>query len=163
VANLVLRILVVLNWLSGAAILTLLIAMPISAWIRSALDLPEGPGARPIIIGLHAVAVIGLLAIALNYIILKRLVAIVETVREGDPVVAANAIRLQAIAWSLITLQVLSLAVAAIGRAISTSEHPFHFDAGFSINGWLAVLLTFVLASVFANGARMRDDLAGTV
>ena len=28
---------------------------------------------------------------------------------------------------------------------------------------WLAVLLTFVLARVFAEGARMRDDLQGTV
>jgi hypothetical protein len=28
---------------------------------------------------------------------------------------------------------------------------------------WLAVLLTFLLACVFAHGALMRDDLAGTV
>jgi hypothetical protein len=36
-------------------------------------------------------------------------------------------------------------------------------DAGFSINGWLAVLLTFLLARVFAEGALMRADLDGTV
>jgi hypothetical protein len=33
----------------------------------------------------------------------------------------------------------------------------------FSINGWLAVLLTFLLARVFAEGALMREDLEGTV
>jgi hypothetical protein len=31
------------------------------------------------------------------------------------------------------------------------------------INGWLAVLLTFLLARVFAEGTRMREDLEGTV
>ena len=37
------------------------------------------------------------------------------------------------------------------------------FDAGFSVTGWLAVLLTFLLARVFAEGTLMRDDLEGTV
>jgi hypothetical protein len=32
-----------------------------------------------------------------------------------------------------------------------------------STSGWLAVILLFVLARVFAEGATMRDDLAGTV
>ena len=43
------------------------------------------------------------------------------------------------------------------------SAHPVHLDAGFSINGWLAVLLIFLLARVFAEGTRMREDLKGTV
>jgi len=34
---------------------------------------------------------------------------------------------------------------------------------GFSFAPWLAVLLLFVLARVFAEGARMRADLEGTV
>ena len=115
------------------------------------------------IMGMRAIAALGLVAIALNYPILKRLVAIVETVRAGDPFVAANAYRLQAIAWAVLGLQLLSLAIAAIAKVISTAEHPFQLDAGFSINGWLAVLLTFVLARVFAEGTLMREDLEGTV
>jgi hypothetical protein len=95
--------------------------------------------------------------------VLKRLLAIVETVGAGDPFVAANAYRLQAIAWTSIGLQLLSLAIAAIGKAISTPEHQFHLDAGFSVNGWLAVILMFVLARVFAEGTLMREDLEGTV
>ena len=55
------------------------------------------------------------------------------------------------------------LVIGAIAKAVSTPEHPLHLDAGFSINGWLAVLLTFLLARVFAEGTRMRDDLDGTV
>ena len=113
--------------------------------------------------GLRAIAVLGLVTIPLNYLVLKRLLAIVETVRAGDPFVAANASRLQAIAWVLLALNLLSIVIGAIGKAISTPAHPVDLDAGFSINGWLAVLLTFLLARVFAEGAHMREDLEGTV
>ena len=80
-----------------------------------------------------------------------------------NAIVAANANRLQAIAWALLTLQLLSIVIGAIGKAVSTPAHPVHLDAGFSIGGWLAVLLTFLLARVFAEGTLMRDDLEGTV
>jgi hypothetical protein len=158
-----LRVLIVVNWLVGAAILTLLVAMPTSQWIRTALGVPPSPEADRLIIGLHAIAIVGLAAIPVNHAVLTRLLALVETVRAGDPFVAANASRLQAIAWALLALQVLSLVVGAIARAASTPAHPLHVEAGFSINGWLAVLLTFLLARVFAEGTLMRDDLEGTV
>ena len=121
------------------------------------------PDADRLVMGLRAVAVLGLVTIPLNYVVLKRLLAIVKTVRAGDPFVAANASRLQTIAWVLLTLQILSIIIGAIGKAVSSPAHPVHLDAGFSINGWLAVLLTFVLARVFAEGAHMREDLEGTV
>jgi hypothetical protein len=129
----------------------------------SAFKLSPSPEAARLVSGLRAIAVLGLVAIPLNHSILKRLLAIVETVRAGDPFVAANADRLQAIAWVLLTLQLLSLVIAAIGKAVSIPGRPLDLDAGFSINGWLAVLLTFLLARVFAEGARMREDLDGTV
>lgn len=163
IAHVVLRILVVLNWLFGAAIFVLLVFMPTRQWIMSSVGLTPGPEAERVILGLRAIAVIGLAAIPLNHLILKRLLAMVETVRAGDPFVAANAARLQAIAWTLLTLQLLSMVVGTIAKAISTPAHPIHMNAGFSINGWLAVLLTFLLARVFAQGTRMREDLEGTV
>ena len=163
IAYVVLRLLIVLNWLLGAAILTLLFVMPHEQWIMRSFGLSPGAEAQRLIWGLRAVAALGLVSIPINYAILKRLVAMVETVRAGDPFVAANAYRLHAIAWALLALQLLSLAIGGIGEAISTRDHPVDLDAGFSINGWLAVLLTFVLARVFALGAVMREDLEGTV
>ncbi len=163
IAYVVLRILIVLNWLVGAAILALLLVLPNEQWIISAFEISPGPEAERLVMGLRAVAVIGLATIPLNYVILKRLIAMVETVRAGDPFVAANALRLRAIAWALLALQLISLVIGAIGEAISTPEHPLDLDAGFSINGWLAVILTFVLARVFAEGTLMREDLEGTV
>ena len=91
------------------------------------------------------------------------LLAIIDTVRAGDPFVAVNAQRLQAIAWAMLALQGLGVMMGAIAKAISTPAHPIDIDAGFSTGGWLAVLLTFVLARVFAHGTAMRDDLQGTV
>lgn len=163
IAYVVLRILVVLNWLSGAAIVALLVVMPNRQWIMTAFGLSPSPEADRLIMGMRAIAAVGLVAIPLNYVVLKRLLAIVETVRAGDPFVAANALRLQAIAWTLIALQLLSLVIGAIAKAVSTPAHPLHLRAGFSISGWLAVLLTFLLARVFAEGTLMREDLEGTV
>ncbi|HEX8262257.1 MAG TPA: DUF2975 domain-containing protein [Allosphingosinicella sp.] len=159
----VLRLLVLVNWLYGLAILALLLVMPNERWIMSAFELTPSPEADRLIMGLRVVALLGLVTIPLNYVVLKRLLGMVGTVRMGDPFVAANAERLQAIAWALLGLQLLSLVIGGIGKALSTPAHPVDLDAGFSINGWLAVLLTFVLARVFAQGALMREDLEGTV
>ena len=163
IAYVVLRILVVVNWLMAAAILALLLVSPNEHWIMSAFKLSPSPEAERLILGLRAIAALGLIGVPVNYVILKRLLAIVETVRNGDPFVAVNASRLQAVAWALLALQLLSMVIGAIGKMVSTPAHPLKLDAGFSVNGWLAVLLTFLLARVFAEGTRMREDLEGTV
>ena len=96
---------------------------------------------------------------AIVHTVLKRLLAIVDTVRVGDPFILENARRLNAIAWRVLALEGLRLIVAAIAAAV---WEPGKVDA-FSFAPWLAVLLFFVLAGVFAQGARMREDLEGTV
>src|SRR4029453_2663445 len=116
---------------------------------------------NPMVTGLRAIAGLGLVAIPLNHAVLGRLLAIVETVRTGDPFVATNADRLQSMPWALLVLQLISIVLGGIGNAIATRAYPLHLDAGFSASGWLAVILTFVLARVFAEGALMRKDLEG--
>ena len=162
-AHAVLRILIVLNWLVGLAILVLLTISPNEQWIMSAFKLSPSPEAERLVMGLRAIAVLGLAAIPLNHAVFKRLRAMVETVRAGAPFVAANALRLQSIAWTLLVLQLLGRVIGAIAEGVSTPAHPVNIDAGFSVNGCLLVLLTFVLARVFADGARMREDLQRTV
>jgi len=110
-------------------------------------------------VGLRAIVVVGLLGAAIVHTILRRLLAIVDTVRVGDPFILENAERLNTIAWSVAALEGLRLVVAAIAAVV---WEPGKIDA-FSIAPWLAVLLLFVLAGVFAHGARMRADLEGTV
>lgn len=164
IAYVTLRILIIANWLYGAAILGLLTFTFINEpWFRRAIEVPLGTEAEPIMTGLRAIAALGLIAVPLNHCILIRLLRMVESVGRGDPFVSANAYRLNALAWALLALQVLSMVIGAIGESISSKEFPLHLDAGFSVNGWLAVILTFVLARVFAEGTLMREDLEGTV
>lgn len=163
VARVILRILIALNWFGGLAILVLLLLSPHEQWIMTVFRLTPSPEAERFITGLRVIALIGLGTVPVNDVVLRRLLAIVDTVRAGDPFVAINALRLRAIAWALLALQVMGLVIGAIAKAVSTPARPLDIDAGFSANGWLAVVLTFLLARVFAEGTRMRDELEGTV
>jgi len=164
IADAVLRILIALNWFYGAIVFAILVGMfAAEQWMMTALGVPPSAHSGALIIGMRAIAALGLVAVPLNLAVLTRLVAIVQSVRADDPFIAANADRLQAIAWFLLGQQMLSLVIALIGKAVSTPGHTLHLDAGFSPSGWLAVILTFVLARVFAEGAQMREDLEGTV
>ncbi|MEO7134687.1 MAG: hypothetical protein ABI024_10755 [Vicinamibacterales bacterium] len=135
IAHTALRILIVLNWVMGAAILALLVGLPNEQWIMSAFQLSPSPDTARLVLGLRAIAAIGLAVIPLNYAVLERLLAIVATVRNGDPFVGANASRLQALAWA-VTLPLLSLVIGAIAKAIrrrrirSTSMPAFRSTAG---------------------------------
>lgn len=102
--------------------------------------------------------VIGIFIVPLAHIALERLRAIVRTVRGGDPFVPANARRLTAIAWALLGIMILDLAFGIMAAALHTQ-----FGWSFSLTGWLAILLLFVLARVFDHGTRLRDDVEGTV
>jgi hypothetical protein len=163
IAHGLLRILIVGNWLIAAMILVLLFVMPNREWILSAFKIAPSPDSDQLIMAMRGIALLGLVGVPINYVVLKRLLAIVETVRDGDPFVALNAARLQTIAWCLLSLQVLSMLIGAIAKSVSTPAHPLNLDAGFSVTGWLSVLLTFLLARVFAEGATMREELEGTV
>jgi hypothetical protein len=162
-AYVVLRVLIVLNWLVGAAFLALLVIAPNEQWIMSAYKLSPSPEAERLVFGLRVIVVFILAMIPLNHVVLRRLLMIIETVRAGDPFVATNAYRLRAIAWALLASQLLSLVIGAIAEALSTPARQVNVDAGFSISGWLAVLLTFILARVFVEGELMRQDLKGTI
>jgi len=77
--------------------------------------------------------------------------------------VVANASRLQGIAWAMLALELMHFAVGTIAAIVSTAAAPLNISWGFSLTRWLAVLMLFVLARVFEQGARMREELEGTV
>jgi len=106
--------------------------------------------------------VLGLVAVPLNYLVLRRLLAIVETFRGATPLSPRTRPRLQAIAWALLGCRFSASSLARREGGLDAGAS-LHLQAGFSISGWLAVLLTFLLARVFAEGTHMREDLEGTV
>ena len=64
---------------------------------------------------------------------------------------------------AILGLVVLHLAIGAVAAGVSAAGTPLVMDWNISLAPWLAVLLLFVLARVFQQGAGMREDLAGTV
>ena len=148
----VLKTLVVLNVLYGIAILAgLIVSFVNPGWFMTALKIASVSAPRLIMVA-------GLLSIPINHSILARLRTIVDTVHAGDPFVVDNARRLQAIAWSVVALEAIHIAIGVIA-----SNASLDLDLRFSLTPWIAVLLLFVLARVFDHGARMRADLEGTV
>jgi hypothetical protein len=160
----VLRVLTKLNLLMGALILALLIASLIAeAPVMRALGVPPAHFSSMLFVGMRLIMVLGICAVPIVHFVLTRLLTIVETVRVGNPFVPANAARLQGIAWAVLGLELVHFAVGAVAASISSAAVPLNISWGFSLTRWLAVLLLFVLARVFEQGARMREELEGTV
>lgn len=113
-------------------------------------------------------AVVGAMALyavvsGLGFLFFRHLYRIVESVREGNPFVPANAARLQAMGWLSLAVHILGVPLAAttgwIGRILGQGRTNFEV----SYFGLLLALVLFVLARVFREGARMREELDGTV
>jgi len=123
------------------------------------LPVPRDPHVH--LIGLRLLIVFGVVGVALVHRILGGLLAIVGTVRQGDPFVPDNAVRLRHIAWLLLAGEVLHLAAGAFMNFWESPSAPLEWS--FSWTGWVAVVMLFTLAHVFAAGTRMREELEGTV
>ena len=160
----VLRVLTKLNLLMGALIMALLIASLIAEEpVMRALGVRPALFNSMLFIGMRLIMVIGICAVPVVHFLLTRLLIIVDTVSTGNPFVAANAARLQAIAWALLALELMHFAVGAVSASVTSAAVPLHLSWGFSLTRCIAVLLLFVLARVFEQGARMREELEGTV
>ena len=160
----VLRTLTVLNWLFGAVIFGML-AMSFAAegWTWRAFGVGPVAGHEGMVAGMRAIMVIGIAGTPISYIVFSRLLRIVESVQTGKAFTSENAGRLRTIAWAMVGIEVLHICVVAIASAVSTRDMPLHISSNFHITAWLSILMLFVLAQVFLEGTRMREDLEGTV
>jgi DUF2975 family protein len=163
-SRIVLRLLIKLNWLIGVGILALLIASLVAPqFVMTGLGVPPTATNAAFSLGMRLIMVVGIAAVPITHTVLARLLAIVDTVTAGDPFVLENAARLQTIAWAVLALEALHLVVVIVAASVSTPQTPLDVGSRLSLTRWLAILLLFVLARVFEQGARMRDDLEGTV
>jgi len=162
--RLTLRVLIVLNGILGALILALLaISFLAREWTWRALGVGPVAGHEGAVAGMRVIMVIGVAGTPITYVVLSRLLRIVESVRAGEAFTMDNAERLRTIAWALLGLELLRLGVVAIASAVSTKALPLRINGNFHPIGWLAIVLLFVLAQVFVEGTRMREDLEGVV
>lgn len=160
----VIRLLILMNLLWGIAILSLLVAtLTAPGPVLSALGVHPATGNDQRILGMRMIMVLGVASVPLIHAALTRLGAMVETVQLGDPFVHENAVRLARIAWGVLALELLHLAVGAVLAAASSPTAPLRIGWSVSPTPWLAVLLLFVLARVFERGTAMREELGAVV
>lgn len=159
----VLQALLVLNWVAVFAFVALGILLSVApAGLESRLTDRFGTQADALRHGMIAVLLIGSLIAIPVHVIFVRLIAMIDTVRLGRPFSPANVARLRHIAWAVLAIQIADLAFGwvSLWLARTTGEA---IGWQFSLTGWLSVLLLFVLARVFQQGAAMQDEIEATV
>ena len=107
--------------------------------------------------------VLGLVALGLVSSSIQSLLAMIGAVERRDPFHDGNGKGLEKIAGNLLGLQLLGLLAALIGLPVGGDINGFGIHLKLSPGGVAVVLLLFILARVFRQGAAMRDDLDGTV
>jgi hypothetical protein len=119
-------------------------------------DLIDKP---PVLAGLIFViaAYIGVLIVVLN-----RLRRVFETLIVGDPFRPQNVARLRIVGFALIALEALGYIVHRATDMI-VRAHAHGFSLSVNLTGWFAILVVFVLAEVFREGARLRQDADLTI
>jgi len=155
--------------LAAAAVLTaagLLAAPFLAGGAHTALRPPgAGQGLSPIFDRLPALIALGVaVAVYLGVllVIFYRLRQVFATLIIGDPFQPENVGRLRTVGLALIALE----AVGYVVRLAVTFVAPARADGhvfGVNLSGWFAILVVFVLAEVFREGARLRRDAELTI
>lgn len=119
-----------------------------------------GPINDPLVIG-------GGLALALAalgglLIITQMLRRVFATLTVGEPFQRDNIRRLRLIGFTLAGLELLSYAARAFAAAVAPGAIE-RIDYWPNFTAWFAVLVVFVLAEVFREGARLRQDVDLTI
>ena len=135
--------------------------------IKEAVEIAKA-GAPAMSSGLVVAAMlVGAALLFLAFHFFKELLGIINSVGEGDPFRPDNADRLSRMGWIAVIAQFAVLPMAGIAAWLAPymdkAGRHFHIDGGFDLGGVLLALILFILARVFREGARMRDELEGTV
>lgn len=163
VSRTLIKILRVLNLLTGALLIGMFLASFFFEPVFREFFSKQPPRIDPGLL-IPALRVWMLLAtpmIAAVHVLYSRLLAIIETVRVGDPFVPENAARLKTMAWCLLTVELLRLSFGVMAATVNAAGS--NIDWSFSVNGWVAVVVVFVLARVFEEGTRIRADLEAMI
>lgn len=162
----VLWVLLVLNWILAAAfsavMLFLLSPFGHDKAVAAITQTHRPDQAEALVSGTIGLMLIGIAAAIAVHVLFLRMLALVGTAITGDPFTRDNAQRLRIVGWALLALQLLDLCFAMLSINVRTITGE---DLGWSpsVGGWISVLMVFVLARVFEQGSRMRDELAMTV
>lgn len=154
----------VLNWLLLAIFMIILVIMTarpdllIDALAKAS---PRVDGQQ--VVELFRIVLLLCIPIALAaHIIFTRLVAMIDSVDRGRVFAAENAQRLRIIGWCLLATQVIDAGYGWLSYQLGLASGE-HFAWQPSLTAWLAVLMLFILARIFEQGAAMREELEQTI
>lgn len=118
--------------------------------------------APDIVTGLRLLLLLGIAVCVPVHIIFSRLHRMVGNTIAGNAFANGNAVHLRIMAWMLLLIQIADLALGSLSYWLSSIKAE---TMGWipSISGWLSVLLLFILARIFDQGAKMQADLEGVV
>jgi Protein of unknown function (DUF2975) len=150
----------------GGVVLALVsVGLPVF-WTEALAEIAkENPGidTRNLLPGLLSIFALGLLVLGLIWAMMRKLLAIIDSVEDRNPFISANAVRLRMIGWLMVGVQIVGLPLAVVAGNVADIFGENNVDMDFSLNGILAILLVFILAGIFERGAEMREELEGTV
>lgn len=160
-----LQTLVVLNILVGLLLLGLLLftftheTLFVSSTMKR---FPEADAEGVLLSARWSLALIGPVMVV-AHILFRRLLAILASVAAGDPFTPANASHLHTVAWCLLVLQLCDIGFGVTSSLLDKAAGEGVGGWSFGLTGWIAVLLVFVLARVFREGTRLRDEAKLTI
>ncbi len=94
-------------------------------------------------------------------VIVERLRRIFATLTAGDPFHPDNVLRLRVVGLMLAALEIGHYIFSALAHWLAPEAKVV--DSSFSLSAWFPVLVVFVLAEVFREGARLRREAELTI
>lgn len=123
-----------------------------------------GKGAPPETIwAIVALLLLSAVLATLGFYFARHLYRIVGSVGEGDAFAPINAVRLRAMAWISVAVHVVAIPMSIVAKWTENVTKDMHYQADFPLAGLFLAMVLFILARVFREGTRMREDLEGTV
>ena len=153
---------VLLGVLLLAAFVSLLLPVDLNLWREIVRDV----GLRDSLQARGPMMSAGLLSFAVLVgvfqFIVNRLRRVFQTLTAGDPFEPGNVQRLRAIGFALAALEVITWCMRLVSNwAFSDDVESVRYTP--NLTAWFAVLVVFVLAEVFREGARLRREAELTI
>ena len=148
-----------------AALATLVLQPFVGGLIKADLQAVRSayPNGQPLRPSAAALALLAMAAYAGGLVVVfNRLRRVFATLTLGDPFQPENVTRLRVIGLALIALELLgALLKVALGLRRSWTRSAGRLSL--NLTAWFAILVVFVLAEVFREGARLRRDAELTI
>ena len=118
---------------------------------------------KDVLSAISSLLAMGAILMAMAFVFLRKLIAIIDTVGQGSPFTPENADRLRTMGWLALAYMVLSILSTPAELWLRHALPGSHIEISFDFGALIAALLLFVLARVFDHGVRLEQDVEGTV